>query len=996
VKILIVGDDEDARMVLKKTLEHAGYCVEAACKGRGALQRVEAFSPDMIISDILMPEMDGFRLCGALKARPEFKKIPFVFYTASCLDPPDARLAKALGGSRYIEKPMAPSGLLKAIREVLQECRQEALPVPEKPEESPAALFTMYEESLSNKLQQNVSELRLYKSIFQYSKDAIAIVDRDRKYLKRNPAHQALIGYPEGSLCGKTPAIHLGGAAETDIFRQISEKGAYFGERVSRSASGKKIDIELSAFPIRNEQGEIHAYVGITRDISGRKRAERLVSDQQKVLELISRGKVGRSGIFEAIIRIAEAHCPGVRASILLLEGRRCRSGAAPSLPSAYNRLIDGLQIGPAAGSCGTAMYRKVRVVVEDVQRDPLWADFRHLGTQYGFRACWSEPILDADGKVLGSFALYRRQVGAPDEGEIRLIESMSYLAGLAIERKQSEEKIRTLFQAIEQSPVSVMITDTDAKIEYVNPAFEEITGYHANEVRGKNPRFLQSGKTPQKSYEALWQALSRGKTWQGEFLNRKKSGETFWEKAHIAPVLDESGHTRHYLALKEDISLQKKQEAQLLHQAHFDALTGLPNRFLSLDRLAQRLREARRNKTLVAVLFLDLDDFKKVNDTLGHEVGDQLLVDAAKRLRRVARREDTIGRLGGDEFIILLGGLLAAPDVRPVVQHFIDQFSASFRVAGRELILTATVGIAIFPGDGEDPSTLLRAADSAMYHAKSLGRNTFSYFTEAMNREVSRRLELEEQMHGALGRQEFEVFYQPLVDLGADSIIGAEALIRWHNPVLGRVSPAELIPVAEQSGLIVSLGQFVLTTALETCARLRLRYSPAFRMAVNLSPRQFQDPGLLGFIQAALRRAGVSGDGLELEITEGVLLSGHRQIDKALTGLNQMGISISMDDFGTGYSSLSYLRRYPFDVLKIDQSFVRDITLDQADQALIQASIAMAHALKLKVVAEGVETKVQLADLKRQGCDYAQGYLFAKPMSGDALLAWLSERTQT
>ncbi|MCW9057180.1 MAG: EAL domain-containing protein [Gammaproteobacteria bacterium] len=558
-------------------------------------------------------------------------------------------------------------------------------------------------------------------------------------------------------------------------------------------------------------------------------------------------------------------------------------------------------------------------------------------------------------------------------------------------ERKHSEEKIRTLFQAIEQSPISVTITDPDANIEYVNHAFEKSTGYQASEVIGKNPKILKSGKTSEHIYNEMWQAISNGNSWNGELINRRKNGETFWESTNIAPVVDDFGIVRHYLAVREDISLRKHQEEKILHQAHFDALTDLPNRFLSLDRLTQLINEAERNRELVAVLFLDLDDFKKINDSLGHDTGDKLLVEAADRLHNEVRSGDTVGRLGGDEFIILLGGLTHATDAQPVVENLLNRFRDAFKIDERELILTASVGIAIYPDDGDSPSELLRNADSAMYHSKEQGRNTYSYFTETMNQDVSRRLIIEEQMHGALDRGEFYLCYQPKIEIQSRNIIGVEALLRWNNPVLGNVNPDEFIPIAEQTGLIVPIGQYVLNESLNITSQWQQLCRHKFTMAVNLSPRQFRDPNLITSIEAALSKSELSGESLELEITEGVLLSGHSYIHKALTTLNNMGIDLSMDDFGTGYSSLSYLRSYPFKVLKIDRSFIADIIIDIADRELVNAAIAMAHSLGLTVVAEGVETEEQLKLLASQGCEIAQGYYFSKPVSADKITELLT-----
>lgn len=431
-------------------------------------------------------------------------------------------------------------------------------------------------------------------------------------------------------------------------------------------------------------------------------------------------------------------------------------------------------------------------------------------------------------------------------------------------------------------------------------------------------------------------------------------------------------------------VSKQQQAEDIIKHQAHFDCLTNLPNRRLSLDRLTELINRAQGNKDKVAVLFLDLDDFKKVNDTLGHDIGDKLLIEAAGRLSRAMRSCSTAGRLGGDEFIIILGNITDVTDAQVIADSLIDEIKKVFKIDGREIILSVSVGISIYPEDSCDASTLLRNAHSAMYHSKALGRNTYSYFTDAMNRSASRRLALEEQLHGALDRGELTVFYQLQVDLGHSNIVGAEALLRWSNPTLGSVSPEEFIPIAEQTGLIVPIGRFVLSEALNMTARWQREQDPEFRIAVNVSPRQLRDHQLVSHIEKAMLQSGISSQSLELEITEGVLMSGHNYIDHALTKLSNIGVSIAMDDFGTGYSSISYLRRYPFDVVKVDRSFIRDIDVDSEIRELINAAISMAHALNLKVVAEGVETEEQLAYLKDLGCDYAQGYLFGKPISGE------------
>ncbi|WP_409438823.1 EAL domain-containing protein [Psychromonas sp. GE-S-Ul-11] len=440
-------------------------------------------------------------------------------------------------------------------------------------------------------------------------------------------------------------------------------------------------------------------------------------------------------------------------------------------------------------------------------------------------------------------------------------------------------------------------------------------------------------------------------------------------------------------LTIVRDITEQHRSSQTIKQHAYYDTLTALPNRFLSLDRLSQMLNEADRNNENVTVCFLDLDDFKKVNDSLGHEIGDKLLIEAAKRLKKATRKTDTVGRLGGDEFILLSPGLHDEMSIKVVAQNLLEVFRKPFHIDGRELIVTLSLGVAVSPDNGTTVSDLLRNADTAMYQAKTLGRNAYSFFTKEMNTAMIRRFEVEEQMRNALERDEFEVFYQPQFDSRTQNVIGAEALLRWHNPALGNIFPDEFIPIAEQTGLIVPIGQYVINESLSFLSLWQTQQNNDFVMAVNLSPRQFRDKKLLKVIKEALKKANLSPDHLELEITEGVLMTGQSYITEALIELQELGVKLSMDDFGTGYSSLSYLRQYHFDVLKVDRSFVNGITINKEDRDLVKASIAIAHSLGLKVVAEGVEISEQLNILNDLGCDYVQGYYFSKPMPAQKFL---------
>ncbi|MBQ4859663.1 bifunctional diguanylate cyclase/phosphodiesterase [Pseudoalteromonas sp. MMG007] len=447
-------------------------------------------------------------------------------------------------------------------------------------------------------------------------------------------------------------------------------------------------------------------------------------------------------------------------------------------------------------------------------------------------------------------------------------------------------------------------------------------------------------------------------------------------------------------IVIIRDITEQHKSDELIRHQAYYDSLTLLPNRFLSLDRLSQLLIEAQRNNEKAAVLFLDLDDFKKINDSLGHETGDKLLIDSAQRLQHELRKEDTVGRLGGDEFIILLRDIKDHHSALRITEKLLNNFRTPFKIENRELVLTTSIGVAIYPENGTTVSDLLRNADTAMYQAKSYGRNTYSFFTKKMNAIIQRRLLIEDQMRSALERHEFELYYQPQFDVKSEAIVGAEALLRWHNPILGNVTPDEFIPIAENTGLIVPIGKFVMNQAVhflntwQCSSKCKHKYT----MAVNLSPRQFRDVGLLSFIQNLLSETNIDPERLELEITEGVLMSCHTNVVDLLTEIAALGINLSMDDFGTGYSSLSYLREYPFNVLKIDRSFIDGIILNSEDSNLVRAIVAMSHSLGLKVVAEGVETQEQHNLLKELDCDFMQGFYFSKPIPAAELLKYSSE----
>lgn len=546
-------------------------------------------------------------------------------------------------------------------------------------------------------------------------------------------------------------------------------------------------------------------------------------------------------------------------------------------------------------------------------------------------------------------------------------------------QRKADESTLVLQSQAMEQSPNSIIITDYKANIEYVNNAFIANTGYTLNEVIGKNPRLLKSGNTPEHAYDSMWEALLKQEKWQGEFINKRKDGTNYIYSINIAPVLDKEGKTTHYIAIEEDISEQKKTQEKIHYLANFDPLTALPNRIQMDDHLQYTLNIAKRNEGKFALIFLDLDHFKNINDTLGHSIGDLLLMELAKRLSAAVRDEDTVSRMGGDEFVLLLPET-DANGAAQVAQKLLSSIANPFKLVDHALTVTASLGIALYPSDGTDIETLSKNADVAMYRAKQEGRNAYCFFTHEMQKNSQRNLEISNALHSALQRNEFHLVYQPQFSAKYSVLLGTEALIRWEHPQLGSISPAEFIPIAEDNGTILSIGEWVLHTAVAQAALWHQNGKPLM-MAVNLSAIQFRHPNLSTLITDILTQFGLPPQYLEIELTERVAMHDPQNAIKIMNTLNDIGIRMSIDDFGTGYSSLSYLKQFKVYKLKIDQSFVRDISTDPEDKAIVRAVIQLAHSLELITIAEGVETLDQLQYLQQQGCDEIQGYYYSKPL---------------
>jgi diguanylate cyclase (GGDEF)-like protein/PAS domain S-box-containing protein len=550
-----------------------------------------------------------------------------------------------------------------------------------------------------------------------------------------------------------------------------------------------------------------------------------------------------------------------------------------------------------------------------------------------------------------------------------------------------AEEDMKLRDRAIESSVNAICITDNlapDNPIVYVNPAFERITGYASQEVVGRNPRLLQGTDLAQPELMTVRAALRDERPCRVVLRNYRKDGSMYWNELHIAPVRNDAGAVTHYIGVHSDITDAKTHQDELARQANHDSLTGLPNRNLLRDRIDHTCARTQRYGNFAAVAFLDLDNFKVVNDSLGHSLGDHLLRAVAARLESSLRAMDTVARLGGDEFVLVLSDQKNEQSVSAELQRIVTSFSQPFSVDGRDVFITASVGVALYPQDAKDPESLMKYAELAMYRAKESGRNAYQLFTAEMQTWVTERLALESRLRRALEHGEFSLHYQPQVDLRSNRIFGCEALIRWKQADLGMVSPEKFIPLAEETGLIVPIGEWVLRTACRQCKIWQDAGLPPVAVAVNISARQFREKDLLQLVASILAESGLAPSQLELEVTESVIMHDEQQVIASLQAFRDIGVRLSVDDFGTGYSSLSYLKRFPVHRLKIDQSFVRELTSHADDAAIAQAVITLGHSLNLRVIAEGVETPEQLAFLRRNQCDEMQGYLFGKPVPAD------------
>lgn len=547
-------------------------------------------------------------------------------------------------------------------------------------------------------------------------------------------------------------------------------------------------------------------------------------------------------------------------------------------------------------------------------------------------------------------------------------------------QRRAAEDRVRILSSAVQQSPVSVLITNPSGKIEYVNPKYEQITGYSSAEAIGRDLGFTLLNQTSADAMSAMRHSIANAQEWRGEFCSIRRDGQVFWEFVSLSPLRNDVGELTHFVIIKEDITVRRSYEERLLRQAHYDDLTGLANRVLMLEHLNVALESATRNHRQIALMCVDLDRFKNVNDSLGHSCGDDVLKEAASRLSGCIRNGDILARMGGDEFIVILPDIGAAREAERVAEKIISIFSRPFVLGGKEYFITASIGIALSPRDGKSANLIQRNADLAMYKAKELGRNRFHFFTEDINTQLMQRLELEVRLRQAIALEELELHYQPIYDINSNWMVGFEALVRWRQPNGNLLMPGHFIPMAEDIGIIQEIDKWVMATACAEAAKLFQESTYPLRLSLNVSPKQLQIADYASFVAHQLYINNLSPAQLELEVTERVIMQNDAQTQINIDALCELGVRLSIDDFGTGYSSLAYLQKFPFKTLKIDRSFVNQICDNRNSQRLVDTIITMAHGLDMEIVAEGIENDEQRILLQQHGCNQAQGYLFSYP----------------
>ncbi|MDQ7988535.1 MAG: EAL domain-containing protein [Candidatus Dactylopiibacterium sp.] len=932
--ILVIEDNPDMNAFITATLAER-YRVANAGDGHTGLRLAQELKPALILSDVMMPGMSGDRLVERIRQLPELDDTPIVMLTAKADDALRGRLLRH-GVQDYIQKPFTVDDLQARIASLLSERRR-----------------------IGRQLRSLEARFR---ATFEQAAAGMAHVAPDGTWIHVNQKLCEIVGYTAEELCRLSfrDVTHPDDLARDNEQVERLLRGEFTSYQLEKryiTKRGEVAWIKLTVSLVRKEDGSPDYFISVIQDISERKTAESALQESEERFRLIA------ATIPEVIWLTERAPHRYIYVSPAYEEIWQAPRETLYDNPWAKLQSIDEAD--------RTRVWQVERHAIE--AGEPFELEYRVVRPDGSFR--WvcehGHPVVTPDGPA-------GRYVGIVYD---------------VTASRQTDERLRQAATVFESAREAVLITGLEGEILAVNRAFTDITGYGESEAVGQNTRLLRSDRHGPDFFQALWASLRVSGQWQGEVWNRRKNGESYLCRMTISTVFDEQQRASRYVALMTDISQARQNEEQLARLAHYDPLTELPNRLLLQSRLDHSLSQAQRARHHVAVLFVNLDRFQTINDSLGHKVGDLLLVEVAARLSHRVRQEDTLGRLGGDEFMLILESIDGPEAAAEVAHAILDALSAPFCLPnGEELYVAASIGISIHPEDGRNANELLRNADAALHQAKAQGRNRFCFYTATMNADALQRLGLDAALRKAIDRNEFELHYQAKVELASGHIRGAEALIRWRQADGTVISPAQFIPHAEATGLIDAIGVWVID---ESCRQLRAWQDEGMkhcRLALNVSARQFRAGDLPTVVRGALSRYRLDPACLELELTESMLMDDPQHTLAVLQALKQLGVSLSLDDFGTGYSSFGYLQRFPIDALKIDQSFVRDIPAQNGAPVIAAAIIDLAHRLGLKVVGEGVETAAQLEFLRAQGCDEIQGYYFSRPLPAEAFARFCRE----
>ncbi len=815
----------------------------------------------------------------------------------------------------------------------------------------------------------------LYRYLFESSQAMISVLDRDGYILMTNEAAWRVLGYGNAAQLVGRPFLHTvhpdyHPVIDAGMDLLAAEEGPLPLKFLHASAS--IIDVEVQFSPIGDGQFMVEA-----RDITERTRIAEVLQEREQRLRGIL------ENVADAIITI------NMRGEVVAF------NKAAENIFGYEAREVLGHNVSMLIGGVHAAHHDEYMARYRDTgekkivgvpgreelgrrksgEEFPLELSVTEL--HHGSKRFFTGVVRDITQRKEADEEIRK----ARDQLETRVAERTRELTQEILERQRAEDKLRLAGEVIEALTEGVVIIDPDFRISSVNPAYTEISGYDVEEVIGRYPINHTALSQGGAMFDEMWSGLEHRGSWEGEFWNLRKNGEEYAERLSVTAITNATGEVMQFAAIISDITKRKQDEERILYQANYDSLTGLPNRSLFLDRLTQALSNMERSEKNLALLFIDLDGFKLVNDTLGHDVGDMLLKEAAKRLGTCVRTGDTVARLGGDEFTIIMPNLDDPKNAPLVAQRVLDSLGRAFLLGGHEAFVSGSIGITVFPDDAKDAQELLKNADAAMYRAKEEGKANYQYFTVDMNEQVQERMVFKNGLSKALENGEFHLLYQPKLDLKSNRVTGAEALMRWESPDLGLVSPVKFIPLLEETGLVIEVGEWALQTACHQHREWMKAGLTPIKVAVNLSARQLREPSFVDIVKSVLKKNDLPPSAIEIEITESMLMSDAPNIVAALEDLHDFGVHISMDDFGTGYSSLSYLKRFPIDTIKIDRSFVNEIHVDADDAEIIHTIINMGHTLNRKIIAEGVETEEQLDILKAYRCDEIQGYYFSEPL---------------